>query len=37
MRHSLNSLKVILGITTGIIKGETRSLDSSSYGLGFRV
>ena len=36
MRHSLNSLKgviwgIILGTTIGDIKGDTGSLDSSSY------
>ena len=37
MSHSLNSLKggyigVIQGTTIGVIKGDTRSLDYSSYG-----
>ena len=33
MNHSLNSLKGIRkGTTMGVIKGDTRSLDCSSYG-----
>ena len=36
MSYSLNPLKgviwgIILGTTIGVIKGDTRSLDSSSY------
>ena len=43
MSHSLNSLKGgyirdYIGDYYGVIKGDTRSLDSGSYeGLGFRV
>ena len=34
MSHSLNSLKgIIWGTTIGVIKGDTRSLDYSSYTL----
>ena len=38
MSYSLNSLKgviygIIYGTTIGLIKGDTRSLDNSSYAL----
>ena len=38
MSHSLNSLKgvikgIIYGTTIGVIKGDTRSLDSGSYNI----
>ena len=40
-RHTLNSLKgvqqgIIQGIIFGVIKGDTRSLDYSSYAFGKR-
>ena len=35
MSHNLNSLKGVHGTTIGAIKGDTRSLDSSSCNLGF--
>ena len=33
MNHSLNSLKGFIGTTIGVIKGDTRRLDSSSHDL----
>ena len=34
MSYSLNSLKgIIYGVTIGVIKGDTRSLDNGSYDL----
>ena len=33
MSHNLNSLKgILLGSSIGVIKGDTRSVDYSSYG-----
>ena len=34
MSYSLSSLKVVIwGTTIGVIEGDTRSLDYSSYGV----
>ena len=42
MSHCFNSLKggtegIISGTTTVIVKGDTRSLDNGSYGVGMTV